>query len=76
MALEEQHTADLAMPAELAPRRLLRRTVEVVALLVGLCLVVLLAPGLGQVRDLLAGARPAWVALAVVLEALSCVSTS
>jgi uncharacterized protein (TIRG00374 family) len=37
-------------------------------------LILLLAPGLGQVRHLLTEARPEWVALAVVLEALSCVS--
>jgi uncharacterized protein (TIRG00374 family) len=37
-------------------------------------LILLLAPGLGQVRHHLTEARPEWVALAVVLEALSCVS--
>jgi uncharacterized membrane protein YbhN (UPF0104 family) len=37
-------------------------------------LALLLAPGLGQVRHVLTEARPEWVALAVVLEALSCVS--
>ena len=34
----------------------------------------LFAPGLGEVRDLLADAQPEWVVLAVVFEALSCVS--
>ena len=34
----------------------------------------LLAPGLGQVRDLLTKAQPEWVALAVAFEAMSCVS--
>ena len=37
-------------------------------------LVLLLAPGLGEVRDLLGQAQWEWVALAVGLEALSCVS--
>jgi uncharacterized protein (TIRG00374 family) len=37
-------------------------------------LVVLLAPGLGEVRHLLTEARPEWVALAVAFELLSCVS--
>jgi uncharacterized membrane protein YbhN (UPF0104 family) len=62
------------MPDELEPRRLLRRTIQVVLLLGVLGLVVLLAPGLGEVRDLLAGASPGWIVVAVVLEALSGVS--
>src|SRR5256714_12249461 len=62
------------MPSELQPRRLARRTLRVVGLLAVLVLVVVLAPGLDQVRDLLRGARPGWLVLAVVLEGLSCVS--
>jgi uncharacterized protein (TIRG00374 family) len=37
-------------------------------------LVLIFAPGLGQVRDDLSRADPGWVALAVALEAMSCVS--
>jgi uncharacterized membrane protein YbhN (UPF0104 family) len=59
------------MPTELEPRRLRRRTVQVVAALTVVALIVLLAPGLGQVRDRLEGASPGWIALAVALEALS-----
>jgi uncharacterized protein (TIRG00374 family) len=66
--------ADQSLPEELAPRRLLRRFLVVLALLVALVLVALLAPGLGEVRDMLARATPGWIALAVVFEALSCVS--
>ena len=33
-------------------------------------LVLLLAPGLGEVRDLLTKAQPQWVALAVAFEAM------
>jgi len=62
------------MPSELAPRRLLRRVLQVVALLTLLALVVVLAPGLGEVRDKLAGADPAWIALAIALELCSGVS--
>jgi len=36
-------------------------------------LVLIFAPGLGQVRDDLSRADPGWVALAVALEAMSCV---
>jgi uncharacterized membrane protein YbhN (UPF0104 family) len=63
-----------ALPGELAPRRLLRRLLQVVALLAALVLVALLAPGLGEVRQRLAGATPGWLALGVAFEALSCAS--
>jgi uncharacterized protein (TIRG00374 family) len=62
------------MPGEFEPRRLARRTLQIVGVLVLVGLVLVLAPGLGQVRHLLVDAKPEWVALAVVLEALSCVS--
>jgi uncharacterized membrane protein YbhN (UPF0104 family) len=67
-------TPDVTMPEEFEPRRLARRTLQIVAVLAVIGLVLLLAPGLGEVRDLLADARPEWVALAIVFEALSCVS--
>ena len=87
-ALEELQTADgrrfrvemiddtpgVAMPDEFAPRRLAKRTLKIVAVLAVAGLVLLLAPGLGDVRDLLAEAQPEWVALAVAFEALSCAS--
>jgi uncharacterized protein (TIRG00374 family) len=62
------------LPDELAPRRLLRRFVQVAALLAILILVVLLAPGLGEVRQRLDHAAPGWLIFAVVLEGLSCLS--
>ena len=61
-----------ALPEDLAPRRLLRRLLQVAALVGVLVLVVLLAPGLGEVRQRLEGATPGWLVLAVALEALSC----
>jgi uncharacterized membrane protein YbhN (UPF0104 family) len=62
------------MPKEFEPRRLVKRTAQIVAVLVVVGLVLLFAPGLGQVRHLLTDAEPEWVALAVAFEALSCVS--
>jgi uncharacterized protein (TIRG00374 family) len=62
------------MPEEFQPSRLAKRTLQIVAALAVVGLVLLLAPGLGEVRDLLNEAQPEWVALAVALEALSCVS--
>jgi uncharacterized protein (TIRG00374 family) len=74
MALDEPRTPGVSMPAELEPRRLARRTLQIVAVLVVLGLVVLFAPGLGGIRKLLEHAQPEWVALAVAFEAMSCVS--
>jgi uncharacterized protein (TIRG00374 family) len=62
------------MPDEFEPRKLAKRTLQIVAALAVVGLVLLLAPGLGEVRDLLTKARPEWVALAVAFEAMSCVS--
>src|SRR2546423_516237 len=64
----------MELPDELAPRRLGRRALQVIALLGVVVLVFALAPGLDDVRDRLAGARPGWLALGVALEALSCAS--
>ena len=62
------------LPDELDTPRLRRRLAQVIALLAVLGLVAWLAPGLGEVRARLAEARPEWLALAVVLEVLSCLS--
>ncbi len=62
------------MPREFEPRRLLRRALQVAALLGVLILILLLAPGLGEVRTKLEGADPAWIAVAIGLEFMSCVS--
>jgi uncharacterized membrane protein YbhN (UPF0104 family) len=62
------------MPSEFDPRRLVRRAAQIAAALAIVGLVVLLAPGLGEVRDRLAGAKPEWIALAVAFEALSGIS--
>src|SRR4051794_23891516 len=64
----------VSMPSEFDPRRLLRRTAQVAAAIGLLVLIVVLAPGLGEVRSKLEGADPAWIALAVAFEALSGVS--
>jgi len=62
------------LPDEFAPRRLVRRLGLIVALLAALVLAALLTPGLEEVQKRLGEADPAWLALAVVLEALSCAS--
>jgi uncharacterized membrane protein YbhN (UPF0104 family) len=61
-----------ALPDELAPRRIVRRLLQVVGLVAILVLVVVLAPGLGEVRERLGDAAPGWLAVAVALEGLSC----
>jgi uncharacterized membrane protein YbhN (UPF0104 family) len=60
------------MPGEFQPRRLARKSVPVLALILALVLIVVLAPGLGQVRHKLSDAQLSWIVVGVVLEALSC----
>jgi len=62
------------LPDELSADRLQRRAVQVAALLAVVALIAWFAPGLGAVRERLSGADPAWLALAVALEFLSCLS--
>ena len=62
------------MPTELAPRRLLKKTLQVAAVLAVAGLVLFLAPGLGELRDRIGDASAGWIVAAVVLEALSCLS--
>jgi uncharacterized membrane protein YbhN (UPF0104 family) len=62
------------LPAEFETRKLVKRALQVIAILAALLLVVLFAPGLHEVSSLLNEARPGWIALAVGLEALSCIS--
>jgi uncharacterized membrane protein YbhN (UPF0104 family) len=64
----------LTLPDELSTRHLVRRVVEVVVLLAIVGLVAALAPGLDEVRARLTDADPAWLALGVLLEGLSCAS--
>jgi uncharacterized membrane protein YbhN (UPF0104 family) len=59
------------LPDDLAPGRLGRRALQVVALLAVLVIIALLTPGLDEVRSHLAEAAPGWIAIAVVFEALS-----
>ena len=66
--------APVEMPSEFDPRRLVRRAAQIAAVLAIVGLVVVLAPGLGEVRDRLAGAKPEWIALAIAFEALSGIS--
>ncbi|MQA74235.1 MAG: flippase-like domain-containing protein [Solirubrobacterales bacterium] len=59
------------LPGEFQPRTLRRRTLQAIVALAVLAAIFLLAPGLGEVRDRLADARPGWLAVATLLEGLS-----
>ncbi len=59
------------LPREFQTRTLLRRALQAIGALAILLAVFLLAPGLGEVRDLLTKAEPGWLVLATALEALS-----
>jgi uncharacterized membrane protein YbhN (UPF0104 family) len=63
-----------ALPDEFEPRKLIRKGAPVVILLTILVLILVLAPGTGEVGHLLRDASLAWVGLAIVLEFLSCMS--
>jgi uncharacterized membrane protein YbhN (UPF0104 family) len=63
-----------ALPEQFAPGHLVRRALQVLALVVVLVLVATLTPGLDDVRELLGRATPGWVALGVLFELLSCAS--
>ena len=65
---------ELELPDEFKAAKLAKRTLQIIALLAVGGLVLLFAPGLGEVRALLTDAQPGWVALAVAFEAMSCVS--
>jgi uncharacterized membrane protein YbhN (UPF0104 family) len=62
------------LPREFQWRTLRRRALQAIAALGVLLGVFLLAPGLGQVRDQLAGGDPGWLVLATGLEGLSFLS--
>ncbi len=59
------------LPGEFQPRALRRRALQAVAALSVLVALFVLAPGLGEVRERLAGASPGWLVLATLLEGLS-----
>src|SRR5262249_61427528 len=59
------------LPSEFQPKTLRHRAAQALLALAILLAVILFAPGLGEVRDKLAGASPAWLVLATALEVLS-----
>src|SRR4029453_2127534 len=59
------------LPREFQARALRRRLLQAIAALGILVAIFLLAPGLGEVRDRLAGASPGWLGLATAFEGLS-----
>jgi uncharacterized membrane protein YbhN (UPF0104 family) len=59
------------LPQEFQSRTLRRRALQALAALAVLVAIVLLAPGLGEVRDALIDADPGWLAVAVAFEGLS-----
>jgi uncharacterized membrane protein YbhN (UPF0104 family) len=62
------------LPREFRAPALRRRALQAIAALGALVAIFLLAPGLGQVRDRLAGASPGWLVLATLFEGLSFLS--
>jgi uncharacterized membrane protein YbhN (UPF0104 family) len=61
-----------ALPEEFSPSSLRRGLLIVGAIVVGVAALIVLVPGLGSLRDRLAGAQPAWIAVAAALQLGSC----
>ncbi|ADB53217.1 flippase-like domain-containing protein [Conexibacter woesei] len=74
MQLVQEPTAERLPPRAFQTRRLLAGALQVGTLIGVLVLVAALAPGLGEVRGLLADASLSWIAIAVGLQLLSCLS--
>jgi uncharacterized protein (TIRG00374 family) len=62
------------MPAELSPRRVRRRLLESGAVIAAVAVLVLVGPGLGDLRDELERANGGWVLAGVGFEVLSALS--
>ena len=62
------------LPQEFSESRLRRSLLVLVAVAAAVVALLLLLPGLSSLRDRFAGASAGWLALAVVLELLSCAS--
>ncbi|HYM56433.1 MAG TPA: lysylphosphatidylglycerol synthase transmembrane domain-containing protein [Solirubrobacteraceae bacterium] len=62
------------LPSEFAPSSLRRHALVVAGILAAVAAVVVLVPGLGEVRDSLSGARPGWLVAAAILQLGSCLS--
>jgi uncharacterized protein (TIRG00374 family) len=62
------------LPRGLDNRSLRRRALRIAVVLVVVGLVAAFAPGLGELRERMAGAQESWLGVAVALELLSCLS--
>ncbi len=69
--LPEVTPDELAVPQELSQRRLRSRLAFAVGLVLVIVALVIVLPGLGQLRERLAHAQPAWLVLGVALKILS-----
>jgi uncharacterized membrane protein YbhN (UPF0104 family) len=63
-----------SLPEEFSPSRLRRSLLAIVAIVILVAAVLVLVPGLGSLREKLAGAEPRWLVVAALLQVLSCAS--
>jgi uncharacterized membrane protein YbhN (UPF0104 family) len=61
-----------ALPDEFSPSNLRRGLLIVGGVVIAVAALIVLVPGLGSLRDRLAGAQPAWIAIAAALQLGSC----
>ena len=60
------------LPEEFSPSNLRRSLLIIGAIVLAVVALIVLVPGLGSLRDRFAGAQPAWIVLAAVLQLGSC----
>jgi uncharacterized membrane protein YbhN (UPF0104 family) len=61
-----------ALPEEFSPSNLRRSLLILGAIVLAVIALIVLVPGLGSLRDRFAGAQPAWIAVAALLQLGSC----
>ncbi len=62
------------LPDEFSPSRLRRSLLAIAAIVILVAAALVLVPGLGSLREKLAGAQPSWLVVAAFLQVLSCAS--
>lgn len=69
---DAEQLGDDALSADLHPRHLIKRTMEIAAVIVVVAIIIRTLPGLGEVRHRLSHLDPVWIAALAIAEVGSC----